>query len=90
MFGQLVRNLFGTRNSRELKQMEKTVARINDLGGGLLGLSIQDLKCRTAEFRERHQNGETLDDLLPEAFACVREVAERVSRTRHYDVHIVS
>ena len=89
MFGQLIRNLFGTRNSRELKQMEKTVARINDLGGGLLGLSIQDLKCRTAEFRERHQNGETLDDLLPEAFACVREVAERVSRTRHYDVQLI-
>ena len=89
MFGQLIRNLFGTRNSRELKQMEKTVARINDLGGGLLGLSIQDLKCRTAEFRERHQNGETLDDLLPEALACVREVAERVSRTRHYDVQLI-
>ena len=89
MFGQLIRNLFGTRNSRELKQMEKTVARINDLGGGLLGLSIQDLKCRTAEFRERHQNGETLDDLLPEAFACGREVAERVSRTRHYDVQLI-
>ena len=89
MFGQLIRNLFGTRNSRELKQMEKTVARINDLGGGLLGLSIQDLKCRTAEFRERYQNGETLDDLLPEAFACVREVAERVSRTRHYDVQLI-
>ena len=89
MFGQLIRNLFGTRNSRELKQMEKTVARINDLGGGLLGLSIQDLKCRTAEFLERYQNGETLDDLLPEAFACVREVAERVSRTRHYDVQLI-
>ena len=89
MFGQLIRNLFGTRNSRELKQMEKTVARINGLGAGLLGSSIQDLKCRTAEFRERHQNGETLDDLLPEAFACVREVAERVSGTRHYDVQLI-
>jgi preprotein translocase subunit SecA len=89
MFGQLIRNLFGTRNSQELKQMEKTVARINGLGAGLLGSSIQDLKCRTAEFRERHQNGETLDDLLPEAFACVREVAERVSGTRHYDVQLI-
>ena len=89
MFGQLIRNLFGTRNSRELKQMEKTVARINGLGAGLLGSSIQDLKCRTAEFRERHQNGETLDELLPEAFACVREVAERVSGTRHYDVQLI-
>ena len=69
--------------------MEKTVARINGLGAGLLGSSIQDLKCRTAEFRERHQNGETLDDLLPEAFACVREVAERVSGTRHYDVQLI-
>ena len=89
MFGQSIRNLFGTRNSRELKRMEKMVARINGLGADLLGSSIQDLKCRTAEFRERHQNGETLDDLLPEAFACVREVAERVSGTRHYDVQLI-
>ncbi len=50
---------------------------------------MQDLKRRTAEFRERHLNGETLDDLLPEAFACVREVAERVSGTRHYDVQLI-
>ena len=89
MFGQLTRNLFGTRNSRELKRMEKTVARINGLNADLRGLSMQDLRCRTAEFRERQQNGETLDDLLPEAFACVREVAERVSGTRHYDVQLI-
>ncbi|MBJ50325.1 MAG: preprotein translocase subunit SecA [Pseudomonadales bacterium] len=89
MFGQSIRNLFGTRNSRELKRMEKMVARINGLGADLLGSSIQDLKCRTAEFRERHQNGESLDALLPEAFACVREVAERVSGTRHYDVQLI-
>ncbi|MED5555265.1 MAG: preprotein translocase subunit SecA, partial [Pseudomonadota bacterium] len=75
--------------SRELKRMEKMVARINGLGADLLGSSIQDLKCRTAEFRERHQNGESLDALLPEAFACVREVAERVSGTRHYDVQLI-
>ncbi len=89
MFGQSIRNLFGTRNSRELKRMEKMVARINGLGADLLGSSIQDLKCRTAEFRERHQNGESLDAILPEAFACVREVAERVSGTRHYDVQLI-
>ena len=89
MFGQSIRNLFGTRNSRELKRMEKMVARINGLGADLLGSSIQDLKFRTAEFRERHQNGESLDALLPEAFACVREVAERVSGTRHYDVQLI-
>ena len=89
MFGQSIRNLFGTRNSRELKRMEKMVARINGLSADLLGSSIQDLKCRTAEFRERHQNGESLDALLPEAFACVREVAERVSGTRHYDVQLI-
>ena len=69
--------------------MEKMVARINGLGADLLGSSIQDLKCRTAEFRERHQNGESLGALLPEAFACVREVAERVSGTRHYDVQLI-
>ena len=89
MFGQSIRNLFGTRNSRELKRMEKTVTRINNIGTDVRGLSTQDLKRRTAEFRERHQKGETLDDLLPEAFACAREVAERVSGTRHYDVQLI-
>ena len=89
MFGQSIRNWFGTRNSRELKRMEKTVARINNLGTDARSLSMQDLKRRTAELRERHVNGEGLDDLLPEAFACVREVAERVSGTRHYDVQLI-
>ena len=89
MFGQSIRNWFGTRNSRELKRMEKTVARINNLGTDARSLSMQDLKCRTAELRERHVNGEGLDDLLPDAFACVREVAERVSGTRHYDVQLI-
>ncbi|MCH2336830.1 MAG: preprotein translocase subunit SecA [Pseudomonadales bacterium] len=89
MFGQLIRNLFGTRNSRELKRMEKTVARINGFGADLLGLSMQELKSRTAELRERHLNGETLDDVLPEAFALVREAAERASGTRHYDVQLI-
>ena len=65
MFRQLSRNLFGTRNSRELKRMEKTVTRINALSADIKGLSMQELKRRTAEFRERHLNGETLDDLLP-------------------------
>ena len=89
MFGQSIRNWFGTRNSRELKRMEKTVARINNLGTDARSLSMQDLKRRTAELRERHVNGEGLDVLLPEAFACVREVAERVSGTRHYDVQLI-
>ena len=69
--------------------MEKTVARINGLGADLCGLSMQELKSRTAELRERHLNGETLDDILPEAFALVREVAERASGTRHYDVQLI-
>ena len=89
MFGQLIRNLFGSRNSRELKRMEKAVARINGLSADLRGLSMQELKSRTAELRERHLSGETLDDILPEAFALVREVAERASGTRHYDVQLI-
>ena len=89
MFGQLIGNLFGSRNSRELKRMEKAVARINGLGADLRGSSMQELKSRTAELRERHLNGETLDDILPEAFALVREVAERASGTRHYDVQLI-
>ena len=52
MFGQLIGNLFGSRNSRELKRMEKAVARINDLGADLRGLSMRELKSRTAELRE--------------------------------------
>ena len=89
MFGQLISNLFGTRNSRELARMEKTVAQINALSEDLLGLSMPELTSRTDKFRERHLNGETLDDLLPEVFACVREVAERVSGMRHYDVQLI-
>ena len=65
------------------------MARINDLGADLRGLSMRELKSRTAELRERHLNGETLDDILPEAFALVREVAERASGTRHYDVQLI-
>ena len=81
--------IFGSRNDRLLKQYRKTVDRINALEPGLEGLSDEQLRGKTDEFRQRLAGGETLDDLLPEAFAVVREGAKRVMKMRHFDVQLV-
>jgi preprotein translocase subunit SecA len=78
--------LFGSRNDRQLKRMSRAVARINDLEAGIADLSDEALRAKTDEFRQRLVDGETLDDLLPEAFAVVREAARRALGLRHYDV----
>ena len=85
----MLRKLFGTKNSRELKRMGKIVARINALEDDTRALSDEDLKSATVKFRERLEAGETLDDLLPEAFAAVREAARRNRQMRHFDVQMV-
>ena len=79
--------LFGTKNSRELKRMGKIVARINELEAQLD--ETTDLPALTAQFRERLAQGESLDELLPEAFAAVREAARRSRNMRHFDEQLI-
>jgi preprotein translocase subunit SecA len=85
----ILRKLFGSRNERQLKRMSRVIARINDLEAGVQALSDERLKDRTAEFRQRLAEGATLDDLLPEAFATVRETSRRVLGMRHFDVQLI-
>lgn len=85
----LVKKIFGDSNDRELKRMWKTVEYINSLEESIQTLTDQDLRNRTNEFRGRLENGEDLDDLLPEAFAVVREASMRVLGKRHYDVQLI-
>ena len=89
MFGALAKSLFGTANERILKGFEDAVARINAMEADLEPLSDEDLRARTDQFRERVDNGETVDDLLEEAFATVREAAKRTLGQRHFDVQLV-
>jgi len=81
--------IFGSRNDRLLKQYRSTVARINAMEAGLESLSDEALKAKTEEFKQRFTNGQTLDELLPEAFAVVREGSKRVMKMRHFDVQLV-
>ncbi|RME82756.1 MAG: preprotein translocase subunit SecA, partial [Zetaproteobacteria bacterium] len=85
----LLRRIFGTRNDRILKSIRPIVARINELEEGMRKLSDAELAAKTAEFKQRLENGETLDDLLPEAFAVVREAARRTLGMRHFDVQLI-
>ena len=86
---QFLTKIFGSRNDRLLKGYRKTVERINALESQLEKLSDADLQARTAEFRQRLEQGETLDALLPEAFATVREASKRVMKMRHFDVQML-
>jgi len=89
MLGQLLTKIVGTQNDRELKRLRPRVAEINAFEPATKALSDSQLRDKTAEFRARLANGQTLDDLLPEAFAVVREAARRVLQMRHYDVQLV-
>ena len=88
MLGARARTLFGTANDRIVKGFDKTVAKINALEPEFVALSDEQLKGKTVEFRERLAKGETLDNLLPEAFATVREGAKRALGQRHFDVQL--
>ena len=81
--------VFGSKNERELKQIQPIVEKINSLEPEVQALQDQQLKARTAEFRQRLDRGETLDDLLPEAFATVREASMRTLNMRHFDVQLI-
>ncbi len=89
MLQKVLTRLFGSRNDRLVKQLGRTVQRINDLEPGLQALDDEALRGKTVEFRERLGRGEKLDSLLPEAFAVVREAANRVLGMRHYDVQMI-
>ncbi|WAV89599.1 preprotein translocase subunit SecA [Oxalobacter aliiformigenes] len=85
----ILTSLFGSRNSRLLKQYGKTVAKINSFEPALEKMTDAELKAKTPEFKERLAGGETLDDILPEAFAVCREASKRVLRMRPYDVQLI-
>lgn len=85
----LARKIFGSANDRKLKPLEKRVARINALEPDMQALSDDALRAKTDEFRERLKQGETLDDLLEEAFAVVREASVRALGMRHFDVQLM-
>lgn len=89
MISTLLKKVFGSRNDRLLKQYRQTVTRINALEEGLLKLTDAELTAKTAEFRQRLSNGETLAQLLPEAFAVCREASRRVMNMRHFDVQLI-
>ncbi len=89
MVSKLLSKIFGSRNERLIKRLRKTVAQINALEAGLEQLSDDALQGKTDEFRSRLADGAALDDLLPEAFAVVREAGKRVLGMRHYDVQLI-
>ena len=89
MFGALAKSLFGSSNDRYVKSLGKIVDRIASFEPAISAMSEDELAGQTARFRDRLSQGETLDDLLPEAFATVREAAKRTLGQRHYDVQMV-
>src|SRR5689334_15896891 len=89
MINNLLTKVVGTRNEREVKRMRPTLARIAEMEPKLQALTDDELRQKTAEFRLRLENGETLDDILPEAFAVVREGGRRVLNMRHFDVQLI-
>ena len=89
MLASLIGGIFGTKNERELKRMRKIVEKVNALEPTISALSDVDLSAKTEEFKQRYNKGESLDKLLPEAFAVCREAAKRIMGMRHYDVQLV-
>ncbi len=89
MLQTLLAKVVGTQNERELKRLRPLVGEINVLEPEIAVLSDEQLRAKTSEFRQRLANGETLDDLLHEAFAVVREAGRRVLNMRHFDVQLI-
>ena len=89
MIANLLKKIFGSRNERLLKQFRKSVIHINSLEADLKKLSDDELKAKTAQFKERVKNATPLDEILPEAFAVVREASQRVLGMRHFDVQLI-
>ena len=89
MFNSILTKIIGSKNDRDIKNIQPVIQRINDLESGMARLTDVQLAELTPKFRERLAEGQTLDDLLPEAFAAVREVSKRVVSMRHYDVQLI-
>lgn len=89
MIAKLLTKVIGSRNDRTLRRLRKIVKEINNYEPTFEALSDEELKAKTVEFRERLEQGETLDKLLPEAFATVREASKRVYGMRHFDVQLI-
>ncbi|RTE86311.1 MULTISPECIES: preprotein translocase subunit SecA [Gammaproteobacteria] len=89
MIGSLVKSIFGSRNDRIISKLGKQVDKINALEASYEKLSDDEIKAKTAEFKERLANGESLDSILVEAFATVREASKRVFGMRHFDVQLI-
>ncbi|WP_042945209.1 preprotein translocase subunit SecA [Pseudomonas lactucae] len=89
MFAPLLKKLFGSKNEREVKRMLKTVQLVNAFEEQMVALSDEQLRAKTQEFKARIAKGETLDKLLPEAFAVAREAGKRIMGMRHFDVQLI-
>ncbi|MBC6961951.1 MAG: preprotein translocase subunit SecA, partial [Nitrosomonas sp.] len=89
MLSNLLKSIFGSRNDRLIKQYLKIVRTINELEAAISLLSDEELRAKTSEFKQRVANEEKLDQLLPEAFAVVREAGKRVLGMRHFDVQLI-
>jgi preprotein translocase subunit SecA len=89
MIQTLLAKVVGTQNERELKRLRPIVGQVNGFESAVQALSDEDLRAKTAQFRARLTQGEAIDDLLPEAFAVVREAGQRVLNMRHFDVQLI-
>src|SRR3990167_1110056 len=85
----LARKIFGTKNDREIKALKPLVAEINSLESAISNLSDEALRDKTTQFKQKLEQGHTLDDILPEAFAVVREAGKRTLNMRHFDAQLV-
>ena len=85
----MLAKIFGSKNQREIKRLSKVVTQINALEEGMQALADAELQAKTVEFKQRISDGESLDQLLPEAFAVVREASVRTLQMRHFDVQLI-
>src|SRR5262245_54714675 len=89
MIGSLLKKVFGSKNEREVKKIRPLVVRINELEADLKKKTDDELRVYWPRWKERHEKGEALNDLLPEVFAVTREVGRRVLEMRHFDVQLI-
>ena len=89
MLDTLLKKFVGSTNDREVKKVQPLVLKINELEHQISSLNDDQLRSKTVEFKQRFANGESLDELLPEAFAVVREAGKRVLNMRHFDVQLI-
>ncbi|MBQ2219582.1 MAG: preprotein translocase subunit SecA, partial [Elusimicrobia bacterium] len=89
MIKEIFGAIFGSQNERDIKKIRPVVNKINALEPEIEKLSNEELKAKSLEFKERLNNGEKLDSILPEAFACVREASKRTIGLRHFDVQMI-